>query len=301
MRCQEGGCRHYFQVRKVRDEASPRAPQPTDLGTLRHVALWETTDPQGAPIKYDEVAITAALDKSLAALQTPYIDLYQVHWPLNMDSAASTVAALEAAKASGKIRHYGVCNYGTEDLAEFQSAGGKPLTNQLPYNLLWRSIEERIVPACMQDSVGVLVYSPLQQGLLGGKAASPADVSEGRRRTRLYSSDSSEKTCHGAAGLEEEVFGSEGVLPILKAICERHSCSMADASLGWLLTRPGVSCVLVGASSPEQVIRNATLPSTVSQELLKECSEATEPLRQALLQQGNPVDQYAKLSRIRGT
>ena len=113
-------------------------------------------------VKYTPERIIAALESSLAALQTSYIDLYQVHWPGNIESHPECVAALEQAKSEGRIRHYGVCNFGTEDLAQFKAAGGKPVTNQLPYNLLWRSIERKIAGACMEEGIGVLCYSPLQ-------------------------------------------------------------------------------------------------------------------------------------------
>jgi len=58
-------------------------------------------------------------------------------------------------------------------MAAFRAAGGAPVTNQLPYNLLWRSIEPRIVPCCIEGGMGILCYSPLQQGLLAGKTLSP--------------------------------------------------------------------------------------------------------------------------------
>ena len=68
--------------------------------------------------------------------------------------------------ALGHIRYYGVCNFGTDDMAWFKAAGGNSVSNQLPYNLLWRSIEHGILPDCQARSQSVLCYSSLQQGLL---------------------------------------------------------------------------------------------------------------------------------------
>ena len=87
---------------------------------------------------YDGAAVTASIDASLAALQTTYLDLLQIHWPGNVGfqgtvqdgwagAAAGVVAALEAAVACGKLKHYGLCNFGTEDMAVFKAAGGKPV------------------------------------------------------------------------------------------------------------------------------------------------------------------------------
>ena len=153
--------------------------------------------------RYTPAMIEEALHKSLAALQTEVIDLYQVHWPGNIGLkggpddwkiAAGCVAALEKARADGLIRHWGVCNFGTEDLLALDKAGGGgAVTNQLPYNLLCqldaslpflrlfttlryeitdvltsfapagRAIEHGILPACEARGMAVLAYSPLQQ------------------------------------------------------------------------------------------------------------------------------------------
>lgn len=116
---------------------------------------------------------------------------------------------LELEKSRGRIRYYGYCNFGVENMTDFELSGGKPVTNQvrpnhallpcsqssfcfgwqLPYNLLWRPIELEILPKARELGLGVLAYSPLQQGLLTGKFHSAADIPEGRRRTRLFNSE----------------------------------------------------------------------------------------------------------------
>ena len=115
---------------------------------------------------YSAEMVTAAIDASLAALDTDYIDLMQIHWPGNIGfecadpshwpDAGAVVAALETAVSAGKIRYYGWCNFGLDDMAAFKAAGGQAVTNQLPYNLLWRAIEAGILPTCRDASVGVL-------------------------------------------------------------------------------------------------------------------------------------------------
>ena len=91
---------------------------------------------------YSPEMIAAAIDESLAALDTDYIDLMQIHWPGNIGfegsdpsrwlDAAAVVAALEAAVSAGKIRYYGWCNFGQDDMSAFKAAGGRAVTNQLP-------------------------------------------------------------------------------------------------------------------------------------------------------------------------
>lgn len=98
--------------------------------------------------EYSEAAIIEALDLTLKALGTDCIDMYQVHWRGNMKSAEETLRALDSARRLGKLRHFGVCNFGHRDLSEFtklakELGGGLLPTNQVPYNLLWRSIEVR--------------------------------------------------------------------------------------------------------------------------------------------------------------
>lgn len=142
---------------------------------------------------FDGVAVTQAIDDTLAALGTDYLDLMQIHWPGNIGyigeesvwpAANEVVAALEGAVAAGKLKYYGCCNFGTTDLAAFVAAGGKPVSNQLPYNLLFRTIESGILPLCIDKNMGVLTYSSLQQALLTGKFTDP--VSCLYRRCELY-------------------------------------------------------------------------------------------------------------------
>jgi aryl-alcohol dehydrogenase-like predicted oxidoreductase len=179
--------------------------------------------------------------------------------------------------------------------------------------------------------VAVLSYSSLQQGLLSGKYTDPAEVSEGRRRTRLFNPDSSPKTQHGSPGLQDAVFGRSasstgppaayrtaaagppsenhrfcdtlnhgaGALSALREVCAAEGVGMVDAAIGWLLAQGGVACVLGGASTPEQVLRNSKLPQ-LSPRVIDALAGATAGLKQALVESGNTVDQYARESRIHG-
>ena len=91
-------------------------------------------------------------------------------------------------------------------------------------------------------------------------------------------------------------------VPLAASVETSHSAIIAPRGtwIGWLLAQPNVSCVLVGASSPAQMSRNAQLPQSTA-ELVAECTAATEDVKRVLFEQGNWVDQYAKESRIAGT
>lgn len=162
--------------------------------------------------QYTESAITEALDLTLKALGTDYIDMYQVHWRGNMVNAEETLRALDSARRAGKVRHFGVCNFGRNDLMEFAQLSkelGAPLpTNQVPYNLIWRSVEVDIVPVCEVEEVGILAYTPLMAGLLSGKYTDAACVPEGRQRTKHFNHTRTERCYHGGPGAEEKTFRS---------------------------------------------------------------------------------------------
>ena len=95
------------------------------------------------------------------------------------------------------------------------------------------------------------------------------------------------------------MFGDNGLLQRLQQHSNAANCTLVDTSVSWLLSRTETLCVLVGASSPEQSKRNATV-AKVSHELLAECTKESEPLKLLLYKRGNIVDQYAASTRIHG-
>ena len=119
--------------------------------------------------------IEAACEQSLKRLQTDYIDLLQPHWPNHNLPAEETYQAYTRLLEAGKIRAFGVSNYGVGDLTEILQCG-EVASNQLPYSLLFRAIEYEVLPLCVKKKVGMLCYSTLLHGLLADKFHSPADI-----------------------------------------------------------------------------------------------------------------------------
>ena len=273
-------------------------------------------------VRYGDAEIRAALSESLRCLQTTWIDYYQVHWPGNVNDVDEVCETLEALKAEGAIKAYGFCNFGAGDMEVWRKAVGKaqlmqkppaaceggpkcdaaaPGTaklhaNQLPYNLLWRAVEDGVVPFMQEAGCGLLAYSPLQQGLLSGKFESSHQVPEGRRRTRHFKGDSTSMSRHGQDGCEDQLWAA---VASLRTVCGEPGCGgsavdMAAGAVAWLLAQPTVVSVIVGASSPDQVRRNAALVD-LTPEQLAEMTAVTEALRITL---GPNPDMWAKVSRV---
>lgn len=260
------------------------------LKTRRSEAVI-ATKVSGANLKPAD--LKAACSRSLRALGTEVIDLYQVHWP-NWDiPLAETIGTLQELQGQGAIRAFGVSNFGPRDLRDLLDSAGSCTSNQLPYSLLWRAIEFELQALCVQNQVSILCYSPIAQGLLSGKFASADEVPEGRARTRNFSTERS-LARHGETGHEQETFKA---INRVRQIARQAGVPMAELSLAWLLHQPGVTSVLVGGRNPEQVVRNVQAGSRrLSGDLLRELDQATARLKSDL---GPVIDPYQSESRIR--
>lgn len=237
--------------------------------------------------------VKRACEQRLKALQTDRIDLLQLHWPNHDIPLEETVRALEALKSEGKIRAFGVSNFGVQDLKECLGYSGAVVSNQVPYNLLWRAIEYEVLSLCVKNNVAVLCYSPIMQGLLAGKFTSPDQVPADRARTRHFSKDRP-LTRHQEEGVEQETFEA---IEAIRQIANRVNAPMEQVSLAWLLAQPGVASVIVGGRNREQVIRNAKAAELkLSAETLSALNAATDHLK-ALL--GTNPDLWQSDSRYR--
>ncbi len=231
-------------------------------------------------------------EKSLKRLNTDYIDLYQIHWPDRETPLEETIEAFERLQAEGKIRSYGVSNFGKQDATEALSLGNV-VSNQMAYNLLWRTVEKEVIPICEKANVGILCYSSMMQGLLTGKFKTVEDVPEGRARTRHFSKDNRPLVRHGGDGFEKETFAA---LDALRNISEAHDLPMGTLALKWLLAQAAVTSVLVGARNAQQAKQNIdAVRSDLIADALRAATEATDPLKDLM---GLSPDMWAEPSRI---
>jgi len=248
-------------------------------------------------------------DKTLERLGLDCIDLYMIHWPITASGMAHFASAhtnaaggrdysvvsddvglvpstelafrtLAELQQEGKIKHIGVSNFGVSQLKEALATGVKIVSNELPYNLIFRAIEFEILPFCQEHGIQVLAYSPLMQGILTGRSSTSSDIPLYRTRTRHFDSKTNPKSRHGEAGHEELLLAT---LEKLHNIAEASGFSMVDLALVWPLHTPGVSCVIAGATKVSHVEASAHAATLqVPENLLKELSDATNDLKQAM-------------------
>ncbi|MCC8190107.1 MAG: aldo/keto reductase [Planctomycetes bacterium] len=213
-------------------------------------------------------------DYCLQRLDTDYIDLFQIHWPSRTIPFDETLRAFDTLKRDGKIRAVGICNAGPQSIA---AVAGHAVTNQLPYNLLWRQIEDRILPDSQAAGLSVWPYCPLAQGLLTGKFRSIDDVPLPRREVRYYSGEWKQGR-HTDTGFEAEIFA---FLADLQKIVDSSGIPMTALALAFLKDRPGVGSVLIGARDRRQLLDNLAqfetpVPADVMAAVLR-LSDALKP------------------------
>lgn len=231
-------------------------------------------------------------ENSLRHLQTDYIDLYYIHWPNWKIPIEDTLSELEKLKEEGKIRLMGCSNFGKIDLTELLKKG-RVEVDQLPYNLIWRAIEYEIQPISLKNNIAITCYSPLAQGLLTGKFNSADEVPEGRSRTRHFSGNRPQVR-HGEVGAEKETFET---LAKIRKICREINAPMAQVTLSWLLSRPGIASIIVGARNPQQININVKAAELkLPQEILEQLTLASEDLKRKL---GSNPDMWDSDSRMR--
>ena len=180
------------------------------------------------------------VDQSLDALGVDYIDLYQVHWPDPDTPLAETGAALAELRDEGKIRHIGVSNYSAEQMEELSQT--VPVeTLQPPYHLFAREIEDDVLPWCLDNGVGVLVYGPLAHGLLSGAIDEDTEFADDDWR-----SDSPQFT-------EGNLTQNLAVVRQLTEVADGVGCTLSQLAIAWTLEHPAVHVAIVGSRSPEHI------------------------------------------------
>jgi len=217
-------------------------------------------------------------EASLRRLDTDHIDVYYVHWPIADQSVEDAFGTLIDLKSEGKIRSISVSNHGVMQLREALATGAQIDLNQITYNLLSRAIEVVILPLCIEENIGVVSYMPLMQGLLTGKYKTVDDVPPLRRRTRHFRSRGEAR--HGQPGAEAETFAAVDRVGRLSA---EMGIPMTHLSLAWVMAKPGITSVLVGARNRTQIEENAAAAEVnMTAQLIQRLDDAGQAVLEAL-------------------
>ena len=206
-------------------------PGPNDVGLTRH-------------------HIMEGCEASLKRLRTDYIDLYHVHSFDPRTSLEETLRALDDIVRQGKVRYIGCSNFAAWQLMKALMISGKYGWNkfialQAYYSLMDRDLENELMPLCVDQRLGILVWSPLAGGFLTGKYRRGSPRPEGSRR-----SDSQNQFLQFD---EEKGFD---VIKVLDSIAQKHNATVAQAALNYLLKKPAVTAVIIGVKTMDQLQEN---------------------------------------------
>ncbi|MEG0928477.1 aldo/keto reductase [Chryseobacterium sp.] len=198
--------------------------------------------------------IIKEVEESLKRLGTDYIDLLQLHWPDNTTPISETMEAMELLIQQGKIRTAGVSNY---SVSQMEEAGRtlKLASNQVSYSMLNRDIENNLVPYSLENNSGIIVYSPMERGLLTGKYFKQDKLKDNDHRNGYFSQFDLNKV---------KIF-----LEKIEPIAQEKGTSLSQLVLRWTTLQPAITVVLAGARNAQQAIENAkALSIDLSQEEL---------------------------------
>ena len=206
--------------------------------------VWDERDRKASPRRVGAPAsIRRELEASLRRLGVERIDLYQMHWPAEdgtpLEAYWQTLLDL---KAEGKVRAVGLSNHNVAQL-EAAEALGHVDTLQPPFSAIRRGVAEAELPWCHAHETGVIVYSPMQSGLLTGRFS--AERAQGLPQDDWRSRNPEFQG--------EKLVANLKLAEALRPVAERHGTSVAAVAVAWTLAWPGVTGAIVGARSPAQV------------------------------------------------
>lgn len=209
-----------------------------------------------------KASIIRELEDSLRRLRTDYIDLLQLHWPDATTPVDETMEALNVLIEQGKIRAAGVSNYNVEQLKAAESLITLS-SNQVPYSMLNRSIEEDIIPYAQQHNQSIIAYSPLERGLLSGKYFADAKLKSDDHRNGYFGQFNLDKV--------------SALINVLQPIAAAKNVKTAQLVLRWTSLQPGITVVLAGSRNAQQAIENAqAMDLNISAEEMQLISSALE-------------------------
>jgi aryl-alcohol dehydrogenase-like predicted oxidoreductase len=213
--------------------------------------------------------ITESCHASLRRLQTDYVDLYQAHRYDTTVPLEETMTAFADLVRAGKVLYIGVSEWRAEEIAAgaelARELGVQLISNQPQYSMLWRVIEEEVVPTSESEGVSQIVWSPLAQGVLTGKYRPGEQPPAGSRATDAE-----------AGRFIQRMMNDDLLTRVqeLRPIADDLGLSMAQLGVAWVLQNPNVAAAIIGATRPEQVHDNVQAAGvTLDAEVMKRIDE----------------------------
>ncbi|MFC7397141.1 aldo/keto reductase [Chelatococcus sp. GCM10030263] len=206
--------------------------------------IWDENDRKALPLRIGaRASIRREVENSLRRLGVERIDLYQMHWPAEDGTPVEDYwQTLLDLKKEGKVRAVGLSNHKVDQLEKAERLGHVD-TLQPPFSAIRRDVAAAELPWCAAHQTGVIVYSPMQSGLLTGRftaqRAGALPANDWRSRNPEFSG--------------EKLMRNLTLADAFRPIAERHGTSVATVAVAWTLAWPGVTGAIVGARSPEQV------------------------------------------------
>lgn len=189
-----------------------------------------------------KTSIIKEVEDSLKRLQTDYIDLLQIHWPDGTTPISETMEALELLIQQGKIRAAGVSNYSVEQVSDAKNTLNIA-SNQVGYSMLNRGIEQDLVPYALANDLGIIVYSPMERGLLTGKYFNEGKLKENDHRNGYFQ--------------QFDLTKVKTFLDTISPIAASKGVTLSQLVLRWTSLQPAITIVLAGARNAAQAIANA--------------------------------------------
>ena len=204
--------------------------------------------PQPNRVGLTRVHIMNEIDASLKRLGLDHVDLYQIHGVDQVTPLEETLRALEDLVRSGRVRYLGLSNHAAWQIMKGLGISERHGWNrfesiQAYYSIAGRELEREIVPVALDQGLGILVWSPLAGGLLSGKFSEGATGPEGARRTTFDFPPIDRPKAFRC-------------VDAMRPIAQAHGVSVARVALAWVLQRPAITSVIVGAKSVEQLNDN---------------------------------------------
>lgn len=216
-----------------------------------------------------------SIASSLKRLKTDYIDLFYIHWPRKNADLEGMMEELVRAREKGLIKGIGVSNFSIEQMERLLRVGHID-ANQLCYNLLWRWPEHNLIPFCMEKKISIVTYSSIAQGILTGKFGKEIEFAVGdhRKHTVLFEKEHWPLVYEGVENL--------------KNVTENSGRSLLELAIRWILSRQGISTVLVGARNGLQVQSNVkSLDGEINSTILDELTSVSNLIMKTIPDTGN--------------